>query len=129
MLSVPVRIPEEGGRFESAVAVHPQWWSRLPPTWIEFSLRLRDENEVTVLAHRRLKPAASFEDRGWFDIEVDLAPWAGREVMLELVNEAESSHGETLWMGGWALPRLVAPDATETGPLGPPAGGAVSGGS
>ena len=113
VLSIPVRIPEEGAVFESAVAIHPQWWSRLPPAWIEFSLRLREGNQVTVLAERRLKPASYFQDRGWFDMEADLSPWAGQEVVIELANEAESSHGETLWMGGWELPRLVPRKASD----------------
>lgn len=116
VLSIPVRIPQEGAVFESAVAVHPQWWSRLPPSWIDFSVRLRDADRVTVLAQKRLKPASFFSDRGWFDMQVDLSPWAGQEVVLELVNEAESSHGETIWMGGWELPRLVIGEISDSAP-------------
>ena len=47
-------------------------------------------------------------DRGWFEVDVDLAPWAGREIEVELINETERPRGESLWMNGWAVPRLVA---------------------
>ncbi|MEE3327181.1 MAG: hypothetical protein VX252_07605 [Myxococcota bacterium] len=107
VLSVPVDIPETGARLETAIAVHPQWWSRIPPTWIEFELRLRAGDEVVDLHRQRLKPSARFEDRAWFEIDVDLSPWAGQPVVLEFVNQAESAHGETRWMAGWETPRLL----------------------
>jgi len=107
VLSIPLEVPLEGAHLETAIAVHPQWWSRIPPTWIEFGLRLRAGDVVTDLYRQKLEPSARFEDRAWFDVEADLSPWAGQEVSIELVNEAESAHGETRWMAGWERPRLI----------------------
>ena len=107
VLSVPLEIPEEGARLETAIAVHPQWWSRIPPTWIEFDLSLRAGDQVVDLHRQRLKPSARFEDRAWFDLDVDLSAWAGQSVVLEFANQSESAHGETRWMAGWEMPRLL----------------------
>jgi hypothetical protein len=109
VLSAPVRVPESGARLTSAVAVHPQWWFEFPPSWIDFRLALREGEVRHELFRQRINPTNVLEDRRWFEVDVDLSPWAGREVVVELINEAGSPPGETLWMGGWEVPRLVAP--------------------
>ncbi len=109
-MSAPLSVPAEGGRLRTAVAVHPQWWFKLPPTWVEFSLFVREGDARTEVFRQRLNPTSDIEDRRWFEVDVDLAEYAGRSVTLEFVNEAERPRGETVWMGGWAVPRLIEPD-------------------
>ena len=109
ILDVPVHVPSEGARLLTAVAVHPQRWSSMPTSWVEFRLAIRTAKGLDVLYERRLSPASRIEDRAWFEIDVDLGAWRGQEITLELSTEAENSHGEKLFFGGWADPRLVAP--------------------
>jgi hypothetical protein len=72
-------------------------------------LAIRTAKGLDILYERRLSPASRIEDRAWFEIDVDLGAWRGQEITLELSTEAENSHGEKLFFGGWAAPRLVAP--------------------
>ncbi len=110
VMDLPFRVPPEGGRLLTAVAVHPQRWSNMPTSWVEFRLAIRTTESLEVLYERRLSPASRIEDRSWFEIDVDLGAWRGQEVTLELSTVAENIHGEELFFGGWAEPRLVAPD-------------------
>jgi hypothetical protein len=109
VMSVPLHVPAQGGRIESAVAVHPQWWFKLPPSWVEFRLSVRAADGDTLLFERRLKPTIALADRDWFDVDASLDRWAGQEVTLELSTEAEAPQGESIWMSGWEVPRLVTP--------------------
>jgi hypothetical protein len=107
VMSVPLRVPDDGARLRTAVAVHPQWWFKLPPSWVEFRLVLRDEaGDVQPLFAQKLNPTLRLADRGWFDVDVSLDAWAGQAVTVEFINEAERPTGETLWMGGWSIPLL-----------------------
>jgi hypothetical protein len=110
VLALPLEVPAEGGRLLSAVAVHPQRWFTLPASWTEFRLAVRTPAGVETLYERRLSPTHRIEDRAWFEIDLDLGAWAGQAVTLEFSNRAENPHGEALFFGGWAEPRLVAPD-------------------
>ena len=42
------------------------------------------------------------------EVDVDLSPWAGREVLLEFSTETDKHSGESLLQAGWGLPRIVA---------------------
>jgi hypothetical protein len=81
----------------------------LPASWVEFRLAIRTLEGVQTLYQRRLNPTHRIEDRAWFEVDVDLRPWAGQTVTLELSTQTENSHGEDLFFGGWAEPRLIAP--------------------
>ena len=56
---------------------------------------------------RSLNPAHDFDDRGWFDVEIPLDSWAGLDVQIELSVAVDAEAGESLLVGGFALPRLV----------------------
>ena len=110
VLAVPLHVPPHGGHLRTAVAVHPQRWFKLPASWIDFRLAVRTPGAVETVYERRLHPTHRLEDRGWFEVDVDLAAWAGQAVTLEFSNRAENVHGSSLWSGGWAQPRLLGPD-------------------
>ena len=60
-----------------------------------------------VFYQRRLDPHRRPDDRGWFDVELDLSEYAGQRIEVELGARCEQSMGATLEMGGFELPRLV----------------------
>ncbi|MDE0885956.1 MAG: glycosyltransferase family 39 protein [Myxococcota bacterium] len=113
VLALPLKVPREGGRLVTAVAVHPQRWFKLPVSWVDFRLSVRTPEGLETLYERRLNTTNRIEDRRWFDLDLDLGAWAGREITLELSNRADNPNGEDLLMGGWAEPRLVAPEFPE----------------
>ncbi len=59
---------------------------------------------------RTLKPHTRFDDRGWFDFEISLAEFAGQEITLEFSTSAQLPEGESIWGGGFEVPRLVIRD-------------------
>jgi hypothetical protein len=115
VLSLPLRVPA-GARLESAVGVHPDAWFHIPTSATTFEVRARDGADTAVLFSRTLDPQRVLEDRGWFPFEVDLAAYAGREIVLELSTAASDPSGASLRMGGFAEPILVqaAPGAARS---------------
>jgi hypothetical protein len=108
VLTLPLEVPA-GARLRTAVGIDPRWWFRLPPSWVEFSIRAVDAGERTPLFTRRLDPHRNFHDRGWLDVDLDLAAFSGRRIDLELTTRSESESGAALEMGGFEVPRLVVP--------------------
>jgi hypothetical protein len=106
VLALPLRVPD-GARLVSAVGVHPDAWFQLPTSTTTFEVRARDGEDSALLYSRTLDPHRVLADRGWFDFEVDLSPYAGREITLELSTAASDPSGSSLAMGGWGEPRIV----------------------
>jgi hypothetical protein len=91
--------------------VHPHWWFRMPPTRVGFRLVVVDGDERRELFATSLLPARELADRRWIEVDVSLDEWAGRDVRIDFIDDTERTRGETVWMGGWAEPRLVTPPA------------------
>jgi len=106
VLSLRLRVPE-GTRLESAVGVHPDAWFHIPTSATTFEVRVRDGDGSAPLFARTLDPQRVLEERGWFPVDVDLSPYAGREITLELSTAASDPSGSSLAMGGWGEPMLV----------------------
>jgi hypothetical protein len=109
VLALRRRVPPGGARLASAVGVHPDAWFQLPTSATTFEVRVRDGEASALLFARTLDPQRALADRGWFEFELDLAPYAGREVVLELSTAASEPSGSSLAMGGFAEPRWIAP--------------------
>lgn len=107
VLSVPVDVPAGGAHVQTAIAVHPQWWFRLPPSWVEFAIAVRTEAGREIVFEQRINPTMVLADRGWTEVDVPLDRWAGSRVEVEFVTRAQRASAGQLWMGGWAVPRLV----------------------
>jgi hypothetical protein len=60
------------------------------------------------LYSRTLDPTYVFADRGWFEVDVSLEAYSGREVTLEFSTASDRESGERLEAGGWAEPRIVS---------------------
>ena len=108
VLRVQHAVAPEGEILSSGVAVHPQWWFKLPPSWIDFEVHVEVAGERVLVYERRLNPSNDLADRRWFEFEIDLSAWAGKTVDLLFVNAAERARGEELWMAGWWEPRVRA---------------------
>jgi len=108
VLSTEVEVPE-GARLRTEVGVHAKHWFRVPPAKVTFSVWAVDADERTLLATRTINPQADARDRRWHPIDVDLAPWSGRRIGIDLTAETDRPEGERLEMGGFATPRLVNP--------------------
>jgi hypothetical protein len=123
LLRIPVDVPEEGGRLRTAVGVHPKAWFRVPASPVRFSLDVESDGTDEPVYARILNPHLVLADRGWFEVDVALDRWAGREITLRFSTATDNAEGETRWMGGWSEPRWVAPAPVEPsvapGPLAP----------
>jgi len=111
VMSVPLSVPDGGARLRTAVGVHPHWWFRMPPTRVGFRLVVVDGDERRELFATSILPARELADRRWIEVDVSLDEWAGRDVRIDFIDDTERTRGETVWMGGWAEPRLVTPPA------------------
>jgi len=119
VLAVPVNVPAGGASLRTAVAVHPRRWFKLPASWVDFRMVVRTPEEAQTVFERRLHPTNRLEDRGWFEVDVDLGPWAGQALTLEFSTGAENVHGTSLWSAGWARPRLLGAEDGVGDPGGP----------
>jgi arylsulfatase A-like enzyme len=93
-----VDVPREGAHFVGRIGIDRR---SIGVGAAEFSVSV-DGGRVFA---RRLEPGASKADAGWHDVEIDLAPFAGKRVMLAL--EGELSAGTPM-----------VKQAEETTPLG-----------
>ncbi len=111
-VTLPLDVPP-GARLATAVGVEPSAWFLYPPSRVTFTLDAVADGRRVTLATRTLDPHRDHRDRGWFEIEVPLDAWAGRRIELELSASAERETGEVLAMGGFAVPRVIAPDGAQ----------------
>jgi len=70
---------------------------------VRFTVRV-DERRVF---SRVLNPQAYHHDRKWADERIDLGPWAGREVTLELATNVDGPAGREAGTPGWSGIRVV----------------------
>jgi hypothetical protein len=109
VLRMPVDVPEEGGLLLSGVGVHPKAWFRHPASPVRFSIEVESDGAREAVYSRVLNPHLVLDDRGWFELEVPLDRWSGREITLRFSTATDNAQGETRWMGGWSEPRVVVP--------------------
>jgi len=113
--AITVDVPD-GARLQSSVSVHPEKWFNHPPSSVTFGVRARVDGELHSLYRRTIRPQQDYLDRHWFEFEIDLSAFAGREIQLEFTTECERPSGELLSMGGFEIPRLVSPAAADFRP-------------
>jgi hypothetical protein len=108
VLAVPVRVPAEGARLETAIGVHPSHWVHWPPYPVSFAIEVRqaDGSRRTLLA-RELSPHVDVEDRGWHEVSLSLDPWSGQEIEIGFSTSAGDPAGESLRVTGFGEPRIV----------------------
>jgi len=110
VMTVSVDVPP-ASRLQTAMGVHPKRWFKHPPAKLTFEIWAVAGGERELLATRTINPQGNHLDRHWFEIDVPLDAWAGRQIDLEFTLATNREHAETLDMSGWATPRLVTPVA------------------
>ena len=102
LLRYRVAVPEQASlRF--GAGVEPP--DRIDPAapGVRFTVRV-DERRVF---SRVLNPQAHRHDRKWTDERIDLGPWAGREVTLELSTDVDGPPESIVGTPGWSGVRVV----------------------
>ena len=107
-LSVPLDVPDDA-QLRTSIGIKPVIWDELPPSWVQFEIVVRRSGSRDILFSQRLDSTKNVEDRGWFDVSVSLADYAGERVHLEFSTQSEKQRAEHLFMGGWGEPRIVTP--------------------
>jgi arylsulfatase A-like enzyme len=92
-LRFDVRVPE-GGRFTFGYALARE--SQVGDA-VDFEVAVRDGGSESVVFGERAAVGRKGAGWHWRDAEVDLAPWAGRTVALELTTRSSSPRGFALW--------------------------------
>ena len=101
----------------TAVGVNPTRWFRIPTSWVEYQVRVRERDTApVVLFEQRLNPHPDAADRRWVDTRIDLSAYAGRRITLELTAQCENASGLDRKMGGFEVPRLVGRRPTALAP-------------
>ena len=81
-------VPAEGlTHLKTAVASHPQG------DW-ELIVKANGKTLLTKLVSK-----GTTTDKGWLDVSVDLSDYAGKEVEVELLNQANDWHWEAAFWG------------------------------
>ncbi len=106
VLRLPLR-PQNGEILQTAVGLHPEKWFEMPSFETRFGIAILGPDGRDPVFARTLNPHRDLDDRRWFDVEIPLDPWAGREVLLELSVAVDSENGESLLVGGFAVPRVL----------------------
>jgi hypothetical protein len=101
--------PEPGSRFETYYGIDPDRWQSDPEPEASFRVVIRDAAGVHPVFADDLATRRRPEDRGWKPVSVDLDPWAGRPVTLELEVAGTARTGRAVAVAGWGWPRLVPP--------------------
>ncbi|HKE10741.1 MAG TPA: hypothetical protein VKE73_04145, partial [Myxococcota bacterium] len=104
-----------GVHLHTAVGVHPRLWAEYPPAITHFMLDLEADGRRERVFERELNPNLKLEDRGWFEVDIPLASYAGRSVQLVFGASTQDASGENLLRAGFAEPRLL-PDPPEALP-------------
>ena len=87
-----------GARFTAAVGMDTEEGWQHPGDGMRFAVEVDGER----VWERTLAAPTEVSHRGWHPLEVDLAPWAGRRVRLELVTESLDDDAHDV--GGWSHP-------------------------
>ena len=93
-------VPEGAGLSFSA-AMHPSTYNA-KGEGVCFQIQVDGQ----IVFERYLDPKHQADDRGWHDAEVDLSPWAGKEIELALITAPGPSGCIDFCTAGWGKLRL-----------------------
>lgn len=100
---VPVRVPPDRPVLRFAAGVNPDRWLWLGRGPFRFTVAV----DGRVVHDRTMHPGREVGDRRWDEAEVDLTPWAGREVTIAFAVTAEDDGPSDGNLVGFAEPRVV----------------------
>jgi hypothetical protein len=89
---------------ETFLAMHPDSWT-VQSDGATLRVGISDGQRFQDFARKRLDPYHRQEDRGWFPVRVDLAPYAGRPV--DVIFNTEPNSNSLRAAAVWGTPRIV----------------------
>jgi hypothetical protein len=113
VFTVPVDVPPDA-KLATSIGVNPALWDKIPSSWVEFTVAVIDGETREVLHSQTLDTTSDPTHRRWFDLDLPLVKFAGRQVVLEFSTACERERAEHLFMGGWGEPRIVTRGEIET---------------
>jgi hypothetical protein len=97
-------VPRPTTRFLTSYGQDPDSYG--PGVHMSIAVRERTGAETTLYAADS-NPLRVPADRPWRDVDVDLAPWAGRPIELVLRTTGPTAVWPDAGYAGWGAPRLV----------------------
>ena len=97
-----------GAVLETSFGMREDSWT-VDGDGVTFRVGISDGQRFQDFARRWLNPRSRAEDRGWFPVRVDLAPYAGRRV--EVIFNTEPNFNSVHDAAVWGAPRIVVPEA------------------
>ena len=104
-VSEKVWLPQ-GARLVFGMGIDPEVWGKRGDG-VEFQVAVREGGQEKVLYSHYLDPKSVPADRRWVDAEVDLGPYAHREVQVVL-RTLPGASPDYDW-AGWAQPKIILP--------------------
>ena len=115
-VSEPVAVPP-GARLRFGIGIDESEWSPALPATTFVASAIAEGGGETTLARRRLDPGRHPNQRRWLDQDIDLGPFAGRNVRFAFATEAHPHDaGAPFVFPVWGDPTVRAPDATSPPP-------------
>jgi len=97
-----------GGKLKFGVAISPEVWDK-DSDGVEFVITVTTAESIDQVYWRAIDPAHNPDDRRWFQEQVDLNRYAGREVLITL-NTYPRENNNWDW-AGWVHPVIVTGNA------------------
>ena len=110
-----VRVPHRGTLLVSLGIAESAWTIEGDGVLFRILVAGPDDRDQKEVVHRVVAPFATPADRGWQDIEISLAPYAGQTIDV-FFNTNSSLPGADDRRGDealWGAPRIVEPNRTE----------------
>ena len=101
-----VQVPSQRPLFKTFIALRTSVWEG-KSDGAGFEVSVTDGTQVTTVS-RELNPGRRINDRAWLELDLDLAPYAGRAVDISL-STSPGPRGDVAW--DWALwghPRIIS---------------------
>jgi hypothetical protein len=103
--TLPITVPEASARLQFSVALDPDVWST--SGGVGFQATIIDGKSQTEIYNRFVDPLRNTADRSWIEANLDLRPWHGRTVTLQLSTTSLPGSGGSLDPGHWGNIHLL----------------------
>ncbi len=100
--------PRVGDRLSSSYATNPEHWEYIftPPVRFRLAVATDDGSERTLI-EREVTPGNNAAQRRWFNVEIDLSPWAGQSIDIVLGVFTRWGTKPSFQLAGWEIPNIT----------------------
>jgi len=92
LLRVPLSI-RPGETLHTAAMIRPDVWGAFHPSWIQFRVAIREGGVERTYIEKRIDSQRNSSDRHWFEMDLDVSDFEGREVELRAFHRRPESIG------------------------------------